>query len=202
MKRMSGDTKNKEVRPYPFPEPLPSSWPQPGEKVDLLWANHALQFGNPSVFARHLRENEKVDPSLRKVIERMLDPKRQGLRLKFCYHRRGRPRPPSLPSCAADLADLFDPPPGSKIRLKFVPRKGRPRKLDQQARKHAICAKVEEALVVEKKLTRAVEAVAQEIGRNPITVWRALEPIKSEKNENWGEACPGAPQGPQASEEG
>jgi hypothetical protein len=162
MKRMSGVTKNQEVTPCPFPEPL--CWPQPST------ANEERQ------------------------------------RLKYSYGRRGRPvgGPPPLPSCPADLADLLDPPPGSQNRrLKFVGRKGRPDKLAQQWRQHAIWIEVEDALIVERgKRTYAVETVAKKRGLSSRTVFRDLKANKVRKNENRGEACPGALQGPQASEEG
>ena len=125
---MSGDTKNQEVRPHPFPESLLSCYQQPGEKVNLPWAKLVMRFGKAALE----------------------------------FHYRGR-------------------------------RRGRPLKLDQQAVQQAICKKVEDALIVERKLTRAVEAVAQEIGRSPSTVWRALKANKVRKNENRGEACPSVP---------
>jgi len=168
--------KSRTPPPYPFPEPLPESWPQPGQAVDLLWAHLALQFGNLSLLARHLRENEEVDPSLRQSIERMSAPKRQGPRLKRCYYRCGKPAggSPPLPSSPADLADLFDPPPGSNWWLKFVGRKG-PNKSDHQARRHAIRVDVENELVVERKKTLAVKAVAKKRGLSCSTVWRCLK---------------------------
>ena len=173
-------------RPYPFPEPLPDSWPQPGEKVDLLWADLALQWGKALVLAQHFRQTKEVDPSLYELIMKSLDPNRQDLRLKFCYLGRGRPlgEPTLLPSCAADLADLFDPPPGPrKRRLQFVRPKGSPRKANLQADQQAICIKVADAVVVERKVTLAVKAVAEEEGVSPSTVWRALKAKKDRKTD-------------------
>ena len=161
---------------HPIPEPL--CWPQPGEEVDHFWANLAVEYGNAPVLARYLRETEEVDPSVLQSIKRKFDPStanEERQRLVYSYGRRGRPRggPPPLPSCPADLADLLDPPPGSQNRrLKFVGRKGRPDKLAQQWNQHAICIKVENALIVEQKISRAVKAVAKETGLSCSTLWK------------------------------
>jgi hypothetical protein len=152
----------------------------------LFWATLALQFGNAAILARYFRETEEVDPSVLQSIKRMLDPNRQGLRLKFCYFRRGRPteKQPRVPSCAAEAAVLLDPPSDrQKWRLKFVRPKGNPGKLNQQARQHAICIKVGATLVAERgKVHRAVEAVAQATKLSRSTVWRALNANKSLTN--------------------
>ena len=116
-----------------------------------------------------------VDPKggLRKFDPSTANEERQ--RLVYSYGRRGRPRggPPPLPSCPGDLADLLDPPPGSQNRrLKFVGRKGRPDKLAQQWNQHAICIEVENALIVEQKISRAVKAVAKETGLSCSTLWK------------------------------
>jgi hypothetical protein len=173
-KSMSKQKKDREAGRHPTPDP--SKQQQAEELFVFRPADSALKFESPQDLARYLRENKEDHQFVLQSVKQKLDTGE----LRVRYSQRGRPAKKlrRLPSSGSELADCFDPPPGSEFWIEPAGRRRRLRKLRQLARQREICLQIQEARVKEGKLYLAVERVAQETGLSKSTIYRAWKTNK------------------------
>ena len=154
----------------------PTKQQQAEELFAFRSVNSELRFKSAQDLAGYLRENPEVNQFVRQSLEQMLE---EG-ELRVRHSRRGRPAKKlrRLPSSGPEIADLFDPPPGSQMWIEPVRLKQRLRKARQRAHQRAICLQIEEALKETGKLYLAVERVEQETELSKSTIYRAWKTNK------------------------
>ncbi len=169
-KSMPKQKKDRERGRHSTPDP--SKQQQAEEVFVFRSANSTLKLESVQDFARYLRGNQEVDQFVLHSVKQKLDTGE----LRMRHSRRGRPanKLRRLPSSGPELADLFDPTPGSQIWIEPAHLERRRRKARQRAHQRTICLQIEEALVKEGgKLYLAVERVEKETGWSRSTIHRA-----------------------------